>query len=166
MIATVIAGVVTKLLGDFAETRKEKMFIENEIKLKESQSKIKIAEAQAIKEFDLKIEEEKTAQLEIETLKQQLQTLQAQNQELYKTERLMINKSSNFVVNTTALVKPITTYILILGYTVLNIGIAFGKIDSEVVNNLQKTGYFATLDGVLGFWFGAFGYQAVIKKKL
>ena len=121
-------------------------------------------EAKRDQEFELKMVEAQTkSQLEVGAMKLEAAALDAQARQtevIHKNAARVTVKSSQFVINIAALVRPCIAFFMFFELTLLTFLLAFGYIDNamyELVWSDEMTTVFAS---VISFYFG----QRVWKK--
>lgn len=152
--ASFLIGIVSNFVNSWIDSGKQRADLKTQMELKQKELLIEIERAKAVKEFDLKIEEEKTKQLEIDILKEELKFISTQTQEIYKTDREVVNKASQWVVNLIALEKPVAVFVVLIAFFVVCICTAFNVISKENVEALNQVHFFFVVEVVMGFLFG------------
>jgi hypothetical protein len=73
---------------------------------------------------------------------------------LQKNQAQMTMKSSTWVVNLSASVRPIMTYLLFIEFMLLTFMLAFGWVNLEMYNRIWSNEIQAVWAAVVSFWFG------------
>ena len=73
---------------------------------------------------------------------------------LQKNQAQITMKSSTWVVNLSATVRPVMTYLLFIEFMVLTFMLAFNWIDLQMYDRIWSNEIQAVWDAVVSFWFG------------
>ena len=73
---------------------------------------------------------------------------------LQKNQALITMKSSTWVVNLSATVRPVMTYLLFIEFMVLTFMLAFNWIDLQMYDRIWSNEIQAVWAAVVSFWFG------------
>ena len=73
---------------------------------------------------------------------------------LQKNQAQMTMKASTWVVNLSASVRPIMTYLLFIEFMLLTFMLAFGWVNLEMYNRIWSNEIQAVWAAVVSFWFG------------
>lgn len=169
MITSLIVGSLSKVVSSFLEHRKEKKAVELEEHKKNSEIQRQIELMSAQKEYDLKIEEQKTEQKELELLKEQIEKQKIFIQEIHQTDRKLFDKLPSFLITWIGSMKPLIGTIAAISYFLLLRKIALNEISPEMLEILTKYGFIGTCNDIIGFWFGfesmAIGTKLTTKKQ-
>ena len=96
-------------------------------------------------------------QLQLGQQKMQMINVEADIREteaLQKNQAQMTMKSSTWVVNLSASVRPIMTYLLFIEFMLLTFMLAFGWVNLEMYNRIWSNEIQAVWAAVVSFWFG------------
>ncbi len=162
MITSIIAGTITKIIADFFAIRKQKAEQKINLDFIEQQHLHKIELNQQQYELGLKIEEEKTRQTDIENKAEVYLKNFEQNSQ---NEKFIYTKTTNWIINLIALMKPIITIFFCIAYLIILATLYKNTNSSQFIEILQNTGYFEIVDGVVGFWFGFYSSSLVSVRK-
>jgi hypothetical protein len=78
-----------------------------------------------------------------------------ESEALLKHDANLNRRSSQWVVNLAATVRPVVTYLLLLEFFILTFLLAFGYIDGELYSLVWSNEIMALWSAVVSFWFGA-----------
>lgn len=162
MITSIIAGTVTKIISDFFAIRKQKAEQKLSLDFIEQQHLHKIELNQQKYELGLKLEEEKTNQIDIEN---RTEFLLKNLKENSQNEKFIYSKTDNWILNLIALMKPMITIFFCITYIII-LALTYKTSKSiDFLGSLEHTGYFSIVEGVIGFWFGFYSTSGIVAKK-
>lgn len=155
MISSIIIGSFSKIINDFFETRKEKMMLQTreEIEFQKQQRLIELKEIEA--KYNLQIEIKKTEQAEINAIIAEMDMIKNNISEIQNTDRVLYAKSSKWIIDIVASIKPIITFVIIMCYFGFYINVIINPQTSKVsMEVLKSSGLLDIMESVIGFWFG------------
>ena len=96
-------------------------------------------------------------QVKLGNQKMQMMNIEADVREteaLHKEHASITKKSSSWVINLSASVRPVMTYLLFIEFMVLTILLAVGSIDNGMYSLIWSNEIQAVWSAVVSFWFG------------
>lgn len=163
MIWSIVAGSLSKIVGDFIEVRKKKAEhkIEQERIQLDHQNALDLARQSH--EFGLEVEMQRTHQAHFAAIKSQIKAQSDMIAKIHENDKVLFSKVDKWILNLIALMKPFITYIICISYFMLIFCVSFKGINDKLLTGLTKVGYFEVVDGVIGFWFGFYGVSKIKK---
>ena len=158
-VASFLMGGIPKILDIFQDKADKK----HELELARMQTEKELQMLERGYAAQAKVEEIRTDQI-------MMQTDAEMTKAAYEHDAKLMERASSWVVNFTAMVRPLVTYIFVAELFLVNIGItAYMFIHHELITNVDEfikatdvifsTDEMAMLGGIIGYWFGSRGWQ-------
>jgi hypothetical protein len=162
-LISTLGGLLVSGLPKLLEMFQDKADKAHELELAKMQTEREMQMLERGYAAQAKVEEIRTDQI-------MMQTDAEMTKAAYEHDAKLMEKASLWVVNFTAMVRPLVTYIFVAELFLVNIGItAYMFIHHELIHNVDdfikatdvifSTDEMAMLGGIIGYWFGSRGWQ-------